>query len=88
MTYRRLVFDVACYGEYLELLPAVLTVMGAVETPYIGGSGIMIIGMDEKEMVFEEMPDVPLVANADVYEFPETFGTEKVDADGDPINEY
>ena len=82
MTYRRLVFDVACHGEWEELMPAVLTVMGAVETPFIGGTGIMIIGMDEKEMVFEEMPDVPLVANADVYEFPETFGTETEEEDG------
>ena len=82
MTYRRLVFDVACHGEYEELLPAVLTVMGAVETPYIGGSGIMIVAMDEKPMVFEEMPDVPLVVNADVFEFPATFGTETEEEDG------
>ena len=88
MTYRRLVFDVACHGEWQELMPAVLTTMGAVETPFIGGTGIMIVAMYEKPMVFEEMPDVPLVVNADVFEFPATFGTEKVDADGDPINEY
>jgi len=82
MTYRRLIFDVACHGEYEELMPAVLTTMGAVETPYIGGSGIMIIGMDEKPMVFEEMPDIPLVVNADVFEFPATFGSETEEEDG------
>ncbi len=82
MTYRRLVFDVACHGEYEELLPAVLTTMGAVETPFIGGTGIMIVAIDEKEMVFEEMPEVPLIANADVYEFPATFGTETEEEDG------
>ena len=76
MTYRRLVFDVACHGEWQELMPAVLTTMGAVETPFIGGTGIMIVAMDEKPMVFEELPDVPLVVNADVFEFPATFGTE------------
>ena len=76
MTYRRLTFDVAAHGEWEELMPAVLTTMGAVETPFIGGTGIMIIAIDEKPMVFEEMPEVPLVANADVYEFPATFETE------------
>ena len=73
MTYRRLTFDVAAHGEWEELMPAVLTTMGAVETPFIGGTGIMIVDIDEKPMVFEEMPEVPLVANADVYEFPPTF---------------
>ena len=73
MTYRRLIFDVACHGDYEELMPAVLTVMGAVETPFIGGTGIMIVAMDEKPMVFEEMPEVPLIANAEVFEFPPTF---------------
>ena len=82
MTYRRLTFDVAAHGEWEELMPAVLTTMGAVETPFIGGTGIMIVAIDEKEMVFEEMPEVPLVANADVYEFPSTFGTETEEEDG------
>ena len=81
MTYRRLTFDVAAHGEWEELMPAVLTTMGAVETPFIGGTGIMVIDIDEKPMVFEEMPEVPLVSNAEIFEFPETFGSTEPDAE-------
>jgi len=84
MTYRRLIFDVAAHGEWEELMPAVLTTMGAVETPFIGGTGIMIIDIDEKEMQLEEIPNVPLIANGDlgeIYEFPPTFQSTELEED-------
>jgi hypothetical protein len=81
--YRRLTFIVADMNadESDELMPAVLTTMGAVETPFIGGTGIMLIDVDEVPLSLSEIEvPVPLAANADLYEFPETFQSE----DGDP----
>ena len=80
--YRRLTFVVAAMDcdESDELLPAVLTTMGAVATPFIGGTGIMLIDVDEVPLSLSEIEvPVPLAANADVYEFPETFQSEDDD---------
>ena len=80
--YRRLTFVVAAMDcdESDELLPAVLTTMGAVETPFIGGTGIMLIDVAEVPLSLSEIEvPVPLAANADVYEFPETFQSEDDD---------
>ena len=80
--YRRLTFVVAAMDvdEPAELMPAVLTTMGAVESPFIGGTGIMLIDVDEVPLSLSEIEvPVPLAANADVYEFPETFQSEDDD---------
>lgn len=85
--YRRLTFIVADMnvGEDAELLPAVLTTMGAVETPFIGGTGIMLIDVDETPLSLSEIEvPVPLAAQAEVLEFPETFSSAK-DNDSDPF---
>ena len=77
--YRRLTFVVADMNadESDELMPAVLTTMGAVESPFIGGTGIMLIDVDEVPLTLSEIEvPVPPAANADVYEFPETFQSE------------
>ena len=74
--YRRLTFVVAAMDcdESDELLPAVLTTMGAVESPFIGGTGIMLIDVDETPLSLSEIEvPVPLAAQADVVEFPATF---------------
>ena len=81
--YRKLTFIVADMNldEPAELMPAVLTTMGAVESPFIGGTGIMLIDVDEVPLTLSEIKvPVPLAANADLYEFPETFQSE----DNDP----
>ena len=75
--YRRLTFVVAAMDcdESDELLPAVLTTMGAVETPFIGGTGIMLIDVDEVPLTLSEIEGpVPLAAQGEVVEFPATFG--------------
>ena len=80
--YRRLTFIVAAMDcdEPAKLMPAVLTTMGAVESPFIGGTGIMLIDVDEVPLSLSEIEvPVPLAANADVYEFPETFQSEDDD---------
>ena len=85
--YRRLTFIVADMNvdEDAELLPAVLTTMGAVETPFIGGTGIMLIDVDETPLSLSEIEvPVPLAAQAEVLEFPETFSSAK-DDDPDPF---
>jgi|TARA_Y100000310_G_scaffold155748_2_gene155214 hypothetical protein len=47
--YRRFVLDVACECEEAdELTPALLTTLGAIETPFIGGTGMQILSLDEK----------------------------------------
>ena len=57
MIYRRITLDVASDGdESYELRPAILTTLGAVETPYIGGTGIMIINLDETPLQLRETP--------------------------------
>ena len=61
--YRRLTFIVADMNvdEPVELLPAVLTTMGAVESPFIGGTGIMLIDVDEVPLTLSEIKvPVPL----------------------------
>ena len=85
--YRRLTFVVAAMDcdEDAELLPAVLTTMGAVETPFIGGTGIMLIDVDEVPLTLSEIEvPVPLAAQADVVEFPATFSPVE-DDDPDPF---
>ena len=85
--YRRLTFVVACMDsdEDVELMPAVLTTMGAVESPFIGGTGIMLIDVDETPLSLSEIEvPVPLVAQADVVEFPATFSPSE-DEDPDPF---
>ena len=53
--YRRITLDVACdIDEDAELMPAILTTLGAVETPYIGGTGILITDIDETPLRLEE----------------------------------
>jgi len=57
MIYRRITLDVASDGdESYELLPAILTTLGAVETPYIGGTGILILNLDETPLQLREQP--------------------------------
>ena len=77
--YRRLTFVVAYMdgdGDDDELMPAVLTTMGVVETPFIGGTGIMLIDTDEVPLTLSEIEvPVPLAAQADVVEFPATFSS-------------
>jgi|TARA_Y100000310_G_scaffold193405_1_gene193360 hypothetical protein len=76
--YRRLTFVVADMNatEDNELMPAVLTTMGVVETPFIGGTGIMLIDTDEVPLTLAEIEvPVPLAAQADVVEFPATFSS-------------
>ena len=85
--YRRLTFIVADMnvGEDAELMPAVLTTMGAVESPFIGGTGIMLIDVDETPLSLSEIEvPVPLAAQADVVEFPATFSPSE-DEDPDPL---
>ena len=80
--YRRLTFVVAAMDcdESDELMPAVLTTMGAVETPFIGGTGIMLIDVDEVPLTLSEIEvPVPLAAQAEMFEFPETFQSEDDD---------
>ena len=78
--YRRLTFVVAYMdsdGDDDELMPAVLTTMGVVETPFIGGTGIMLIDIDEVPLTLSEIEvPVPLTAQAEMFEFPETFQSE------------
>jgi hypothetical protein len=86
--YRRLTFIVAFMDgdeESDELLPAVLTTMGAVESPFIGGTGIMLIDVDEVPLTLSEIEvPVPLAAQGDVIEFPPTFSPSE-DEDPDPF---
>ena len=80
--YRRLTFVVADMNaaESVELMPAVLTTMGAVETPWIGGTGIMLLDIGEAPLTLSEIEvPVPLAAQAEVFEFPETFQSEDDD---------
>jgi len=80
--YRRLTFVVADMNadESDELMPAVLTTMGAVESPFIGGTGIMLIDVDEVPLSLSEIEvPVPLAALSDVVEFPPTFQSAEED---------
>ena len=83
--YRRLTFIVADMNvdEPAELLPAVLTTMGAIETPFIGGTGIIVLDKHEASLTLADIEvPVPLAAQAEVLEFPETFSSAK---DDDPF---
>ena len=85
--YRRLTFVVALMDsdEDVELMPAVLTTMGAVESPFIGGTGIMLIDVGETPLSLSEIGvPVPLAAQGDVVEFPATFSPSE-DEDPDPL---
>lgn len=81
--YRRLTFVVAYMdsdSDDDELMPAVLTTLGVVETPFIGGTGIMLIDIDEVPLTLSEIEaPVPLAAQAEVFEFPETFSSAEDD---------
>ena len=75
--YRRLTFVVADMNaaESDELMPAVLTTMGAVGTPWIGGTGIMLLDIGEAPLTLSEIEvPVPLAAQGAVVEFPAPFG--------------
>ena len=85
--YRRLTFIVAAMDcdESDELLPAVLTTMGAVESPFIGGTGIMLIDVDETPLALSDIEvPVPLVAQDTSVEFPATFSSAESE-DPDPF---
>jgi hypothetical protein len=62
--------------EEEELMPLVLTTMGAVETPWIGGTGIMLLDIGEVPLTLSDIEvPIPLAAQAEVFEFPETFSS-------------
>ena len=82
--YRRLTFIVADMNvdEDAELMPAVLTTMGAIETPFIGGTRIMILDKHEASLTLADIEvPVPLAAQAEVFEFPETFSSAEATPD-------
>ena len=82
--YRRLTFIVAdrTDDESYELMPAVLTTMGAIETPFIGGTRIMILDRHEASLTLADIEvPVPLAAQAEVFEFPETFSSAEATPD-------
>lgn len=52
--YRRVTLDVTAEGDLDdELLPAILITLGVVETPFIGGTGIQVMDMDEQRLMLE-----------------------------------
>ena len=52
--YRRITLDVTAEGEYDdELLPAVMTTLGLLETPFIGGTGIQVMDVSEERLLLE-----------------------------------
>ena len=52
--YRRITLDVAAEGGVGdELLPAIMTTLGLLETPFIGGTGIQVMDMDEQRLLLE-----------------------------------
>ena len=65
--------------EEEELMPLVLTTLGAVETPWIGGTGILLVDVDEVPLTLGEIGGYggevpgPPVAEAEVFDVPETF---------------
>ena len=85
--YRRLTFIVASVHdeEPAEIMGTVLTVMGANDERFIGGSGIMVLDVDETPLTLSEIEvPVPLAAQGEVVEFPATFSSAK-DDDSDPF---
>lgn len=81
--YRKLTFIVADpnideedIDENTELMPSVLVTMGAVGTPFIGGTGILLLDIDETPLSMSEATEessqpLPLAA----LEFPSTFSS-------------
>jgi hypothetical protein len=52
MIYRRITLDVAYDGdESNELMPGILTTIGAVESPWIGGTGIQLLDVSEEPLL-------------------------------------
>ena len=85
--YRRLTFIVASVHdeEPAEIMDAVLTVMGANDERWIGGTGILVLDFDETVVTLSEIETpVPLAAQSEVFEFPDTFSSTK-DDDPDPF---
>ena len=85
--YRKLTFVVAdmTVDEDAELMPAVLTTLGAVGTPWIGGTGIMLLDIDETPLTLSDIEvPVPLVAQDTSVEFPATFSSAESE-DPDPF---
>ena len=74
LIYRRVTLVVASddYGDpdNLELVPAILTTLGTVETPYIGGTGILVLDIDEVPL---HLAEVEAIADVTEWEFPPTF---------------
>ena len=85
--YRKLTLIVAdmTVDEDAELMPAVLTTLGAVGTPWIGGTGIMLLDIDETPLALSDIEvPVPLVAQDTSVEFPATFSSAESE-DPDPF---
>ena len=85
--YRKLTFIVADMNvdEDAELMPAVLSTLGAVGTPWIGGTGIMLLDIDETPLTLSDIEvPVPLVAQDTSVEFPATFSSAESE-DPDPF---
>lgn len=79
MAVYRKVTLVVCYPgdeQVEELLPAVLTTLGAVGTPYIGGTGIMVLDVDEAALELAEVAGYGDPGGDEGYEFPATFSTD------------
>ena len=52
--YRRITLDVTADGDPdTELLPAIVTTLGLLETPFIGGTGIQVMDIDEQRLMLE-----------------------------------
>jgi len=52
--YRRITLDVTMEGDLDdELLPAIMTTLGLLETPFIGGTGIQVMDIDEQRLMLE-----------------------------------
>ena len=52
--YRRITLDVTAEGGMDdELLPAIMTTLGLLETPFIGGTGIQVMDIDEQRLMLE-----------------------------------
>ena len=85
--YRKLTLIVAdmTVDEDAKLMPAVLTTLGAVGTPWIGGTGIMLLDIDETPLALSDIEvPVPLVAQDTSVEFPATFSSAESE-DPDPF---
>lgn len=60
MIYRRITLDVAYDGdEANELMPGILTTLGAVESPWIGGTGMQLLDVNEEPMLLIHQDRTP-----------------------------